>query len=315
MADLLPNPGLGEVDFWQQQQRWSLRLESIYEYEHSQWEIIYCMTCMTRIGNKMVSWFHSSWRENHDFFLGRCSESFGWFVHQGLRGQLFLQRALPSAKAYPAPQKARKSNTPIVQMTACAHMWQRHLRFDWDWCPSMPSAVAKNKHQVLKEVSRDTNHSSTGDTLANLWTQLPQPSLWAVLSIVLILWRQWKTFLPGHAWFKNWSNKTTHQHIDSSRLLISFSNSTTPGCCFGTLSCRRIATRDVRGEPRGEWRGEWRGEPLPTRLRAPEATFDVMWCNHVSKSKARWETAVKKICKFGVETLRNKIRQYDVGRS
>lgn len=86
--------------------------------------------------------------------------------------------------------------------------------------------------------------------------------------------------MPGRALFENWFKKPTHhQHIDSSRfILISFSNSPTPGCCFGTLSCRRIATRDVRGEPRGEWRGEWRGEPLPTRLRAPEATFDVMWC-------------------------------------
>ncbi len=111
--------------------------------------------------------------------------------------------------------------------------------------------------------------------------------------------------MPGHVWTENWSTKTSLITSTHRIILIPFSNSTPPGCCFGTLSCRRIATRDIRGEPRGEWRGEWRGEPLPTRLRAPETAFDVTWCDMMSKFKSEMETSVKKICKFGVETLRS----------
>ena len=120
--------------------------------------------------------------------------------------------------------------------------------------------------------------------------------------------------MPGHVWTENWSTKTSLITSTHRIIPIPFSNSTPPGCCFGTLSCRRIATRDIRGEPRGEWRGEWRGEPLPTRLRAPETTFDVTWCDMMSKFKVRW----KHLWKISANlVLRHweKTRHHDIGRS
>lgn len=46
--------------------------------------------------------------KHHVFFPAHCSYCFAWFVHHRLLGQLLLQRALPSAKAYSAPQMSVK---------------------------------------------------------------------------------------------------------------------------------------------------------------------------------------------------------------
>ena len=339
MADLLPNPGLGgEVDFWQQQQRWSLRVPSIdWNNDEEFFGHMFFLALFVAffrfhplvlrgvwlVRTKMVSWFHSYWREISRFLPCSlfvllcvvCAPPPSWptaFVKSSSVGQgLFSSTNV-------------NENIWKQKMTACAHMWQRHLRFDWDWCPSMPSAVAKNEHQVFEG---SVTHAKSRHEPLEHWrysSQLVNPT-----SPALPLGhpqhcpypvKAMKNLLAWTCLIRKLNKKTPHhQHIDSSRLiLISFSNSPTPGCCFGTLSCRRIATRDVRGEPRGEWRGEWRGEPLPTRLRAPEATFDVTWRDTMwpcFKAISEMETSVKKICKFGVETLRNKNRQYDIGRS
>jgi len=158
-----PNPGLGEVDFWQQQQRWSLPVKSIYwiNKDFESQKLLVWVRCFSLsslgpfsgsirwfcggvwlVRTKMVSWFHSYWRETSRFLpcslfvlLGVvCAPAPSWptaFVKSSSVGQgLFSSTNVGE-------------NIWEQKMTACALMWQRHLRFDWDWCPSMPSAVAK----------------------------------------------------------------------------------------------------------------------------------------------------------------------------
>ena len=165
MADLLPNPGLGgEVDFWQQQQRWSLRVPSIdWNNDEEFFGHMFFLALFVAffrfhplvlrgvwlVRTKMVSWFHSYWREISRFLPCSlfvllcvvCAPPPSWptaFVKSSSVGQGLFSSTNVS------------ENIWKQKMTACAHMWQRHLRFDWDWCPSMPSAVAKNEHQVFE---------------------------------------------------------------------------------------------------------------------------------------------------------------------